>query len=278
MRVALLLAYDGTDYRGYQRQAPHHEPTVQGVLEGVIARVAGAPVATVAAGRTDAGVHAAGQVVTFTADRPARFMPEDWQHAINALVPHSMAVQAATAVAEDVSARYAALRRVYRYRVLCASVRDPLRERYVHRVTAALDVNVMQAAGDCLVGTHDFAAFGHSPSNQRGQPPRHTVRDLQMVAITQADDEIWLEFAANAFLTGMVRRLVGTLLLVGTGKLTPDDVAAMLAARQSDHPGATAPPAVVAPPQGLCLLRVDYPSGTIMWPAKEHDGDDHDHL
>jgi tRNA pseudouridine38-40 synthase len=272
VRVALLLAYDGTDYRGYQRQLPRHEPTVQGVLEGVITRLCGAPMATAVAGRTDAGVHAQGQVVTFDATRPARFGPADWQRAMNALLPVSIAVRDAATVAANVNARFAALGRSYRYSILVAAVRDPLRERYAYRVDHALDVAALQAACDRLTGEHDFAAFGHSPSNVPGQPKRHTVRNLRIAVVRQADDEIWFDFAANAFLTGMVRRLIGTLLLVGAGQLTPADVAAILAARQSVHPGAA------APPHGLTLMRVDYPPGTITWPAQRHDGDDHDHL
>jgi tRNA pseudouridine38-40 synthase len=259
MALALLLAYDGTDFHGYQRQAPHREPTVQGVLEAALARLCGAPVATVAAGRTDAGVHATGQVVTCRVMGRSRLAPEDWRRALNALLPESVAVRAATFADDAVSARRAAIQRVYRYRLLVDPVRSPLRERYAWRVSTPLDLAAMQAACRELVGERDFAAFGHSPSDQTGQPRRHTVRDLRIAEVSQAGDETACEFAANAFLTGMVRRMVGTLVQVGTGKLSPADVAGIVAERSKPGP--------LAPARGLCLVRADFEPGTIVWPA-----------
>lgn len=274
MPVALLVAYDGTDFHGYQRQAPRHEPTIQGKLEVALARLAGAPIATMAAGRTDAGVHAAGQVVTFDAERPARFGPADWQRALNALLPPAIAVRAATSVAAGVNARRSARERAYRYRIVRDVARDPLRERFAWRVADALDIPAMHAACELLCGEHDFAAFGHSPEDQPGQLRRHTVRDLRVATVTSQGDELWFDFAANAFLTGMVRRLVATLVLVGAGRLTPVEVAAIRDARRMDHPG------IPAPAQGLCLVRVSYPPGTITWPANNTDEHEepYDHL
>lgn len=261
MPVALLLAYDGTDFLGYQRQPDRHEPTVQSVLEKALDHLDGGPVKTSVAGRTDAGVHAQGNVVSFNPRRQERFGPDEWRNAVNALTSKNLAVRAALTVADGVDARRSATERAYRYRVLCDPIRDPLRERYTHRVRSQVTIAAMQDACQNLVGIHDFGAFGHSPSNQTGKPRRTTMRDLRKAAITQHDDEIWFDFAANAFLTGMVRRMVGTLLMVGLGFMTPADFAAILAARQIIHPG----PA--APAQGLCLMRVAYPPGTIQWPA-----------
>lgn len=261
MPVALLLAYDGTDFLGYQRQPDRHEPTVQSALEKALDHLDGGPVKTSVAGRTDAGVHAQGQVVTFTARRQEHFQPAEWRNAINGLTPRNLAVRAVQTVAEGVDARRTATERSYRYRVLCDPTRDPLRERYAYRVRSRVTLAAMQDACQGLSGIHDFAAFGHSPTNRPGRPKRTTMRDLRTAAITQHGDEIWFDFAANAFLTGMVRRMVGTLLLVGLGFMTPADFAAILAARQIMHPG----PA--APAHGLCLMRVTYPPGTIQWPA-----------
>ncbi len=266
MPVALLLAYDGTDLRGYQRQAPSHEPTVQGTLERALVRLCGEDVPTVAAGRTDAGVHAQGQVVTFAPPNPTRFGTAEWQRALNAILPSSMAVQAVALIPECVNARRSALARTYRYRVLLAASRDPFRERYTHRVRWELDVAGMQAASQEFLGEHDFASFGHNPSDQAGQPKRSTVRVMHHTAVVPHNDELWCEFTANAFLTGMVRRMMGTLLLVGTGRLRPAEVTALLAARQGGHSS----PA--APPNGLCLMHVTYPPGTIAWPARVNDG------
>jgi tRNA pseudouridine38-40 synthase len=262
MPIALLLAYDGTDFHGYQRQGAGREPTLQGALERALERLCGADVTTTAAGRTDAGVHAEGQVVTFMPPNPERFALTDWQRALNALLPTSMAVRAVANVPEGMNARRSALARIYRYRVLLATVRDPLRQRFTHRVAWPLDLVAMQMACRMFLGEHDFAAFGHSPSDQAGQPKRSTVRVMHRAEVRQHADELWCEFAANAFLTGMVRRLMGTLLLVGAGRLRPADVTTILAARQGDHPGGA------APPNGLCLMQVDYPPGTIAWPAE----------
>ncbi len=262
MPIALLLAYDGTDLRGFQRQHPSYEPTAQGLLEAALRRMCGTEVVTAAAGRTDAGVHARGQVVTFAAPQPGRFTPNDWLRALNALLPSSMAVRAVCEAAEGVHARFSAIGREYRYRVLLDPVRDPFRERYAQRVRYPLDAAVMQAVCDLLVGEHDFAAFGHSPADHSRRPRHTTIRHLTRAEITSHGDEIWCDFAANAFLTGMVRRMMGTIILAGSGRMRPADVSAILAARQSDHTG----PA--APARGLCLMRANYPPGTFTWPAE----------
>ncbi len=259
--MALLLAYDGTDFHGYQRQSAAREPTVQGVLEAALVRLCGGPVATAAAGRTDAGVHATGQVVTAQVMGRDKFGPDDWRRALNALLPPSMAVRAVAPVAEGVSARYAAIGRAYRYRMLIDPVRSPLRERFAWRVEGPLDIAAMRAACDELRGERDFAAFGRSPSDQPGQPRRPTARNLRVATAREVGDEIWMDFVANAFLTGMARRLAGTLALVGAGKLSPAEVAAIVAARSGAHPG------ILAPPHGLCLVRADFRPGTISWPA-----------
>lgn len=261
MPIALLLAYDGTDLRGFQRQRPAHEPTVQGLLEAALHRLCGTEVITAAAGRTDAGVHARGQVITFTAPQPGRFTPNAWLRALNALLPSSMAVRAVCEAAEGVHARHTALAREYRYRVLTDPVRDPFRERYIQRVRYPLDVAAMQAACEPLIGEHDFAAFGHSPADHSGRPKHTTIRHLTRAEVVRHGDEIWCDFAANAFLTGMVRRMMGVIIVVGSGRMRPADVSAILAARQSDHSS----PA--APARGLCLMRAIYPPGTFTWPA-----------
>lgn len=261
MSLALLLAYDGAAYHGYQRQAATAEPTVQGTLEATLARLAGAPVPTVAAGRTDAGVHASGQVVTFAPPRPGRFTPADWQRGLNALLPPTIAVRAATAVAEGVSARFSANARAYRYRVLVDRFPDPLRQRYVWRVPRWPDVAAMQAGCATLLGEHDFAAFGHNPNDQPGQAKRHTIRWLTQATVARHADEIWLDFAANAFLTGMVRRMTQTVMRIGQGDLTPAVITELLLGRGDARSN------VPAPACGLCLTRVAFPPGTITWPA-----------
>jgi tRNA pseudouridine38-40 synthase len=294
--IALWIAYDGTDFAGFQRQAAEHGPTVQGAIEAAIRAVAGEEVTIVAAGRTDSGVHATGQVVSFRSD--ARLTARAWGRALNAHLPRSVAVRAAAPVAAEFHARYSALARSYRYQILWDPAPAPLAERYALRVARRPDVAAMDLAAVVLRGEHDFAAFGSSPRDQRRDGVRgHCVRVLsearcrwvgrrggfadttaEAIAVaspgaasteststeststeTAAGTSIWCEFTANAFLTGMVRRMVGTLLLVGAGRLTAAGLAAILEARAKTHPGA----AVAA--RGLCLVGVTYPAGAVEW-------------
>lgn len=262
-KVALLLEYDGTRFAGFQRQAADKGPTVQGTLEDAIRRVSGESLSVVAAGRTDSGVHASGQVVSFGS--AARMGPTAWGRALNANLPEDVAVRAVARVADDFHARFSALARSYRYRVIIDPVRRPLHERFALRVARRLDVAAMDRAAGGLRGEHDFAAFGSSPRDDPARGARsHCVRTM-LAACCRAEDAageteaIGFEFTANAFLTGMVRRMVGTLLLVGEGRLSEEGFAAILAARAKAHPGA----AVAA--RGLCLVGVTYPDGALIW-------------
>jgi tRNA pseudouridine38-40 synthase len=241
---------------------------VQGAIEAAIQRVSEEVTSIEAAGRTDSGVHASGQVVSFRSQ--ARLEPVTWGRALNAHLPPDVAVRAAAAVADAFHARYSALDRSYRYQVLCDTARSPLRERFVLRVGYELDAAAMDAAAALLLGEHDFAAFGSSPRDggaggERGERG-HCVRVMQAARCRrlvceegEGGDLIVFELTANAFLTGMVRRLVGTLLLVGSGRLSGEGFAAILAAGAKTHPGA----AVAA--RGLCLVGVRYPAGAVEW-------------
>ncbi len=255
MKVALLVEYDGTRYHGFQRQAPAHEPTVQGMLEAAVERISQQRVLVVGAGRTDSGVHAAGQVVHFQIE--SRLTTTDWQRALNAVLPADIAVRRIARVADDFHARYSARWRSYRYTVLVDPWPAPLRERYVYRVTRPLGVEAMQQACSLLVGRHDFRAFGRSPRGSQAS----CVRVMQKAGCQCGEQAelIYFDFTADGFLTGMVRRLVGTLLLVGWGQLDVDDFARILASRDDAHPG------VAVPACGLCLTRVDYPAGMLVW-------------
>jgi tRNA pseudouridine38-40 synthase len=262
VNLAALVEYDGTRFKGFQRQARDKGPTVQGELEAAAARLAGEPIALEAAGRTDSGVHATGQVISFPT--VARHDPATWRRALNALLPPDIAVRAVCAVGDEFHARKSALARRYRYRLFCDPVRAPLRERYAWRVPWRLDVAAMRAAAQALLGEHDFGAFGSSPRDDRATGYRgHTVRTMIEATCFESPhaDEVECRFAADAFLTGMVRRLVGTLVLVGEGRLGAADFRAILEAREKAHPG------VPAPPQGLCLIGVDYPAGSVAWEA-----------
>jgi tRNA pseudouridine38-40 synthase len=263
-----LVEYDGTAFAGFQRQVAARGRTVQGVIEGGLARIAGEPVAVIAAGRTDAGVHASGQVVSFHSE--ARLAAAEWGRALNANLSEDVAVRAVARVADDFHARYSALARGYRYRLFYDRAPSPLRERYALRWTRPVDVAAMDAAALVLLGEHDFGAFGSSPRDERGAALGHCVRTMLEARCQSVAPEreaaaggvggtYEFEFTANAFLTGMVRRLVGTLLLVGDGRLTVDGFASVLAAGAKAHPGA----AVAA--RGLCLVGVTYPAGAVEW-------------
>ncbi|MBF6589011.1 MAG: tRNA pseudouridine(38-40) synthase TruA [Ktedonobacterales bacterium] len=260
MNLAALVEYDGTRFRGFQRQSAEQGPTVQGAIEAALARIAGEVVRIQAAGRTDSGVHATGQVINFHTS--ARHDPPTWQRVLNALLPEEIAIRAMCQVGEDFRARQCAIARHYRYHVVCDARRAPLRERYAWRVAPPLDVSAMDAAAARLLGERDFAAFGSNPSDQRdGSYRGHTVRMMLEARCQAGALGITCDFAANAFLTGMVRRLVGTLVLVGQRRLSGEDFQGILEARARSHPG------VPAPARGLCFTRVVYPPGMLVWEA-----------
>jgi tRNA pseudouridine38-40 synthase len=259
MKMALLVEYDGTSYHGFQRQAPEREPTVQGRLEAAVERISQQRAAVIGAGRTDSGVHASGQVAHVQVEN--RLSLADWQRALNAVLPADIAVRRVAQVADDFHARFSALARSYRYTLLNDRWPSPLRERFMYRVAQPLDVAALDRACALLVGEHDFGAFGRSPRDERAAPRHSCVRQM-LEARCQAGTEarlIYFDFTANGFLTGMVRRLVGTLLLVGWGQLDQDGFAQILASRNEAHPGASVPAC------GLCLTGVTYPPGMVLW-------------
>lgn len=261
MNFAALVEYDGSAFSGFQRQAPGTVRTVQGEIESGLTAIAGEVVKIEAAGRTDTGVHASGQVIQFRVE--SRLGADDWRRALNAMLPGDVSVRAVRVVDESFRARWSASARSYRYRIVCDAVRSPLRERLAWRVPGFLDVDAMRLAAATLLGEHDFAAFGSSPRDQRNLASRaHTVRTVtQSRCAWSAEwpDEVECDFTANGFLTGMVRRIVGTLALVGEGRLTVEQFRAILAARDKAHIGAS------APARGLCLTGVTYPPGLVEW-------------
>ena len=243
MRVRAVVAYDGTDYFGFQRQA--NGPTVQAALEDALAQVTQSPVAVVAAGRTDSGVHARGQVVAFDiADW--RHGLDDLQRALNAVLPPDVAVSAVEEAAPDFHPRYDARSRRYRYTVYNAPVRSPLDRRYSWHIRSPLDVGAMQEAARLLLGEHDFAAFGRPPQGT------NTVRLVLAVEWGGRPPRLTFDIEANAFLYRMVRSIVGTLVSVGRGAMSVAEFAAVLESRERARAGPT------APPQGLCLIEVKY--------------------
>jgi len=239
----LVLEYDGTNYHGWQIQP--NLPTIQATIEAAICTVAQHDVDVIGAGRTDAGVHALGQVAHFATT--ARLTAEEWQRALNGLLPPDIAVLAVEPVPDSFHARFSAKSKLYRYLILTRVHRSALSRSKVLHYPYPLDLAAMQDAARPLVGTHDFSSFQNSPTD--AENPVCTITHL---TIERFGDEIRFEVESNRFLKQMVRAIVGTLLEVGRGKLKAGDAAGILAARDRTKAGPT------APAHGLYLVRVDY--------------------
>ena len=246
MRVRVIVAYDGTGYGGFQRQV--NAPTVQASLEAALAQITQEKVTVLAAGRTDAGVHAVGQTIAF--DTAWRHSLNDLQRALNAVLPVDIAILKVESAAADFHPRYDAVSRLYRYSLYNAPVRCPLSRRYSLHIAAPLDTAMMRRAAKSLVGEHDFATFGRPP--QRRRPGAVTVRRVLVAEWNTTSSEFTFDIEANAFLYRMVRSIVGTLLLVGQGRMCVEEFVTALEARDRARAGPT------APPHGLCLMEVKY--------------------
>jgi tRNA pseudouridine38-40 synthase len=241
----ITLAYDGTDFAGWQIQ-PGAARTVQGALERALERITGAPVRVVGAGRTDAGVHAEGQVAS--AELATALEPDRLRSALNAVLPQDAAAVAVSRVADDFDARRDARAKHYRYRIWNGPDRAPLLARQTHHVRRTLDLAAMTRAARDLTGTHDFASF-----QAAGSAVTTTERTLFACDVCgSAPGEVWLDFAGSGFLRRMVRNLAGTLIEVGSGRRDPASLPGILAARDRAAAGPT------APARGLVLRRVDY--------------------
>ena len=242
----MLLEYDGGAYVGWQRQ--DQGTSIQDVVESAAAHLnGGTPVAAIVAGRTDSGVHAAGQVVALTL--PAGFRPRQARDALNYhMKPHPVVVVRANLAPEGWNPRFSAMGRSYRYQILNRRSRPALRLGHVWHVVAPLNADAMHEAARTLLGQHDFTSF-RAAACQAKSP----VRTLDRLDVTRDGDVITIEVEARSFLHHQVRNFAGTLRLVGEGKWPVDRVAAVLAARDRSLAGPT------APAEGLCLMRVHYP-------------------
>jgi tRNA pseudouridine38-40 synthase len=247
MRLKAVIAYDGTDYHGFQRQSPDREPSIQGALERALSRI-GQAGTVLGAGRTDAGVHASGQVIAF--DVNWRHGLDDLRRALNATLPDDIAVLELEQAADTFHPRYDALSRVYRYSLYTGRVRDPLTRRYALHVPHELDVTAIQQALRHTLGEHDFAAFGQPTAGESTR--RHMLRAQVSAGGAPPAAPIAIDLEANGFLYRMVRRIVGTLLPIGRGEQTAADFAEILQSADPRRAG----PAVAA--CGLCLMQVRY--------------------
>lgn len=263
--VRLLLEYDGTNFHGWQRQAGL--PTIQGTLEEALTRITKQPVTLSGAGRTDAGVHAAGQVANFRSS--LKLTESSWVKAINSLLPPDIVIRSAEYVPPEFHARYSAKSKVYQYTILTSERPSPFLRNYVWYVRQPLNIPSMQEASGYLIGTHDFSSFRASGCSAKS--PVRTLDRLEIVHIPSAEiagqgsvclaplnrlpcnaTMILFTLEARSYLQHMVRNIVGTLNDVGRGRFKPSDVREILKKKDRRCAGA------IAPPQGLVLARVNY--------------------
>ncbi len=246
----LTIAYDGTDFHGWQFQK--NEPTVQGEITTVLRRLTQEDVQLLGAGRTDAGVHALGQVGSFRTQ--SALSAEEFQRALNALLPPTIRIVAAEEKGPDFNARWSAKGKVYRYRIYRGKVVPPLLWRYVLHYPFPLNEEAMREASARFVGVHDFSSFAASTGSEDDDKERNMEREIYSTELRRTEDgeELWFTVHGRSFLRYMVRKMVGTLLDVGRGKLTAEDIDRLYEIKDRSKSGPT------VPPQGLFMVSVDH--------------------
>ena len=245
----LIIAYDGTDFHGWQMQS--NKPTVQGEIVDVLRRITQESVQLHGAGRTDAGVHALGQIGSFRTQ--STLSAGEFQRALNALLPPTIRIVAAEEVGPDFNARWSARGKIYRYRLYRGKVVPPMLWRYVLHYPFPLDEEAMRDAAARFVGVHDFASFAASTGSEEDDKERSTEREISSTELARSADgeELVFTVRGRSFLRYMVRKMVGTLLDVGRGKLAPADIDRLYQLKDRSKSGPT------VPPQGLCMVSVE---------------------
>lgn len=243
-KIVLVMEYDGTRYHGFQLQA--NLPTIQRELERALFELTGEEIRVLAASRTDAGVHARAQVVSFRT--MSHHSPETFVKALNYYLPGDIAVKSAYRVKDSFNVRRHAISREYNYYILNSQTRSPLRERFYYLVSGHLDIKAMIRACQALIGEHDFASF----VNNKEAAAKSTVRKVYQVEMKRDGEFAIFNILANSFLMHQVRNTVGTLIRVGLGRMSVDEFCSILEAKS---PGLAWP---TAPARGLCLMQVNY--------------------
>jgi tRNA pseudouridine38-40 synthase len=248
--IKLTIAYDGTDFHGWQIQA--NKPTVQGEMVSALRRLTQENIQLHATGRTDAGVHALGQVGSFRTQ--SVLSPLEFQRALNALLPPTIRIVGSEETGPDFSARWSAKGKVYRYRLYLGKVVPPMLWRYVLHYPFPLDELAMREAAARFVGLHDFSSFAASTGSEEDDKERDMQREIFSAELERTDDgqELWFTVHGRSFLRYMVRKMMGTLLDVGRGKLKPEDIDRLYQLKDRSKSGPT------VPPQGLFMVRVDH--------------------
>lgn len=243
-RYKAIISYDGTGFLGYQVQPKGR--TVQAELEAALEKIhKGIPVKVTASGRTDAGVHAKGQVIHF--DSPLAIPEDRWVVALNSLLPEDLAVLFVEKADSAFHARFDAAGKEYRYQLQLSGFRDPFQRNYVYRYPYALNLEAMREASRYLLGTHDFTSFCAAKTEVQDK-----VRTIKEIDFLLDGDLLTIRFVGNGFLYNMVRILVGTLLSVGSGDLSPEEIPSILEKKDRSAAGKT------APARGLYLWEVHY--------------------
>ena len=250
--VKLTVEYDGTDFNGWQVQKKQDCRTVQGCIESALTQIFGKHLRVRGAGRTDAGVHAQGQAAHFKTS--SRMPVPEILKALNGNLPRDISVTAADAVPPGFHAQYDATSKLYRYRIFNRPVRPVLERRFAWHVPHPLNLAAMKAAGEELLGRHDFRSFMASDPARPGvgAGARDTRRTMRRVTIKKEGALLTCEFEADGFLYKMVRNIVGTLVEIGSGRFEPGSLKTVLKRKDRNCAGQT------APPQGLTLVRVNY--------------------
>lgn len=245
--IKVTVAYDGTNYHGFQEQRGTAFQTVQSVLEEKLSRLAQREIRVIGASRTDAGVHARGQVIHFDAGHWP-IPPRKVAYALNSLLPGDIAALGSEEVPDSFHARFSAAAKTYRYVINNGKRRSPFLRLYSYHVPRLLDAEAMRAGARHLIGAHDFNAF-----RALGTPVKTTVRTVREILVSRENELLYIDIQADGFLYHMARMISGTLIRVGLGKLAPEEVAGILAGRDSLQGGPT------APARGLYLERIEYP-------------------
>ena len=245
-RIILIVEYNGTNYHGSQSQV--NAPTIQGEIEKALKKLTGERIRIKIASRTDAGVHARGQVVSF--DTKAKLPLKSFINGLNHYLPRDIAVKEAFKGEQSFDVRRRAVSREYKYYIFNSPTRSPLKQGFSWRVAGNLDIEAMNRACQALIGRHDFASFVSSAETAR---QKRTVRDVFKAEITQDGDMVVFDIIANSFLPHQVRNTIGSLIKVGQGKMTVDEFKNVVKSRT---PGLAGP---TAPADGLFLMQVNYP-------------------
>lgn len=238
------IQYDGTRYKGWQVQNST-EKTIQGKIEAILSKMAGHPVEVIGSGRTDAGVHARGQVANFHIEE--HFKQEEILSYLNRYLPDDIAVVSIEKAEERFHSRYMAKAKVYRYQIHMGEIPDVFAGRYQYRCEKPLNIERMRKAVPYLLGTHDFTSFCGNKKMKKS-----AVRTIYEIKITQSGQDVWIDYCGSGFLQNMIRIMTGTLIEIADGRRKPEDTAAVLEAKNREAAGYTAPAC------GLTLLEVKY--------------------